>query len=462
MSTAPPPLPRNIELEPEQSEGFRITSGTWVVAGLILLGVFAAISGLLYRHIQNRKPVDFWGFDSHRIIKDCPSIQATLIKPDPLVITPQTPGNEIWHDDLFMMVESRYLVEARADVSDRPEFQVKITNGPELKQALQQHRTSKFPDNLEITNDAQFKALLHQVLEEHPEKATALGEIEVHVEHADVHPDQSLRGPLRENASYDWQAFPWSEEPQWRYALTFAKEEITNFGTKHELRRTFTFTLVFDVTCRWVALQSVDKLTALQPSVQQRLKRFFVTVFPDSDKPIEPVTPTPTPTATGSPTASPSATPSGTPSASPSATPTAAAPAVMPLAAATPTAAGVTSTTGAPGAAAIPPTAAIPTATAGPLPPAPQPALVSPPGTGMKLFTDPMIREESTTTPIGIPNMAAPAGTGGTAPPPLQFNTANPLLRPGSATTPPTALPSGTVVIPTIPTNPTTTSTLKP
>ena len=48
MHTAPPPLPSQPEVAPESPGESRISSGTWAVAGVILLGVFAAISAWLY------------------------------------------------------------------------------------------------------------------------------------------------------------------------------------------------------------------------------------------------------------------------------------------------------------------------------------------------------------------------------------------------------------------------------
>ena len=326
--SAPPPLPQYAEPELQEApRQFRVTSGTWVVFGVLFLGVFAAVAAWLHRHNLERKPLDFWGFDSHRVIRDCPTVRATLIKPDPLVLTPQTPGYEMWHDNLFMIVENRYLVEKRADVHDRPQF-------------------------------AQIEG-----------------------KDAEFDPTLSLRRALRANSSYDWKAFPWAQEPEWRYALTFAKQETTFLGTKHELTRTFTFTLVFDVTCRWVTLQSVDKLTALEPDVQQRFKKFFLEVFPESDVPT--AAPTPSPTATGTPTAT-----------------------------STPTAA--------------------------------------PAGTGMTLGGGAILAPQTPATPAGAGSMTTPAGSA-PSPPPLQLSP-NPLLQPSSAAPPPVASPSGTIILPNLPT----------
>jgi hypothetical protein len=446
MSTAPPPLPLQPEVETEASSGgFRISSGTWVVLAMSFLGVFAGLAALLYWHNLNRRPLDFWGFDSHRIIRTAPVVKATLIRPDPLSApTPATPGDQVWHDDLFMMVENRYLVEGRADVADYPEFRLLINNGDSLKRELEQIKESSFPENFQITNQAELDKAFEILAEEKPDKAHA--ELKTEVDYVDFDEAKSIRQALRANRSYDWQAFPWEQEPQWRYALTFAKEETTAKGTKHELTRTFTFTLVFDQTCRWVTLQSVaGKLTAVHPNVQRQLQEFFLGVFPGSDQPLPPLvpsaTPAPSPTATPSPTSTPiaSAAPSATATVAPSPTTTSTSVITGPL----PT---------------LPPAGG--SSIGGPIQGSGSPqSPTSPLGTGMNLGSETLIREGSPATGVAPPPLTTlPSLTTsqpGGAPGRLQL-TPSPLLQPSSIpappnglspiTLPPIALPSGTLL----------------
>jgi hypothetical protein len=340
MPPVPPPLPADVAVETETRSRFHINSGTWVTLGVVFLGIFASIAAWIHRHNLERQPLDFWGFDSHRVMRDAPSVRATLLKPDTTRLTGPPKGDDIWHDNLFMIIENRYLVEKQVEVQQRPEF-------------------------VRIEGEDGFD------------------------------PAVSLRRALRENRSYNWEAFPWSQEPQWRYALTFAKEETTYPGTKHELTRTFTFTLVFDVTCRWVTLQSVEKLTALEPPVQQRFKKFFLEVFPDSDQP-------PPPEVAVTPTATPTATPTGT---------------------------------GAPLAAGGPTPTAVPTGTA----------------PGLSIGAGTMLSPQAPETTLSTGSMTTPPGPAGAAPPSV-FLTPSKLLEQATQPQPPSTLgPDGPIKLPTLP-----------
>ncbi len=78
----------------------------WVVIVVLgVIGFLGAGGAWLYHLSTQRRPVDFWGYDSHRIVATAPNVIVSLIEPEPKFPEPKT-----WHDGLFIVGEDRYAV----------------------------------------------------------------------------------------------------------------------------------------------------------------------------------------------------------------------------------------------------------------------------------------------------------------------------------------------------------------
>lgn len=90
----------------------------WLVIVVVgVIGFLGAGGAWLYHLSTQRRPVDFWGFDSHRIAATAPSVIVSLLEPEPKV-----PQPKMWHDGLFMIGEDRYLVIDQKEAQKRPGF----------------------------------------------------------------------------------------------------------------------------------------------------------------------------------------------------------------------------------------------------------------------------------------------------------------------------------------------------
>jgi len=58
-----------------------IPPGTWLVAGLLLLGVAAAVTGVWFQRHQTRRCLEFYGSSAARLIAAAPTVELLLVKP---------------------------------------------------------------------------------------------------------------------------------------------------------------------------------------------------------------------------------------------------------------------------------------------------------------------------------------------------------------------------------------------
>lgn len=238
-----------------------LVSGKWVMLVIAAISIAGAAFGWLWTYDAQRRPRDFWGIRTWKLIGAAPVIRAERLGPEP----PSTDGKPkpAMYDGLVVVhydpgESGRYVVEATKRVENEPGL---ASQSGSLREALANHR------------------------------------------------------------SYNWDSKAGAlQRPSWRYALVFSEkpDEQVARETAAEPNRPVpnaTAVLLFDADCRFVRVPSVDKPIVLQASVAEQFKKFFELQLPE-----EPAsTKEPAAAAVTSPAASatPSATASGSGSKNP-------------------------------------------------------------------------------------------------------------------------------------------------
>lgn len=108
----------DLPLDEDQSPPPPTVPGWLVIVVLLVIAFLAAGGAWLYHLSTQRRPVDYWGFDSHRIMADADTVMASMIEREP------PPKTREWHDSLFMIGEERYVVDAQKSAKDYPGFKL--------------------------------------------------------------------------------------------------------------------------------------------------------------------------------------------------------------------------------------------------------------------------------------------------------------------------------------------------
>lgn len=229
------PNPNTAEAAPVAGEPAAAYQPTLVSGKLVILVVGAisiagAAFGWLWTYDAQRRPRDFWGIDTWKLIGLSTSISAERIVPEP----PAPDGKPKPADYEGLIVvryepseAGRYVVEASKRVENEP--------------------------GLSLDNQS-----------------------------------ASLREALANNRSYIWDSKAATlQRPSWRYALVLRTFDEAQLAAETEKRRRENksipgiptpnpqATLLFDAECRFVRVPSVDKPIELQPSVAELFKKFF-------------------------------------------------------------------------------------------------------------------------------------------------------------------------------------------
>lgn len=230
----------------------QLVSGKWVMIVIAAISIFGAAFGWLWTYDAQRRPRDFWGVKSWRLMGVGPVVRAELLAPE----KPPTDGKPrpAYYDGLVVVHydpgdAGRFVVEREKRVENEPGLSIE-TQSASLREALANHRSYNWES-----------------------KAAAL------------------------------------QRPVWRYALAFSERTDAEIAKDDELRSgkpigNMTATLLFDADCRFVRVPNVDKPIVLQPSIAEQFRRFFQVQFPIELQNGEPAKPQASPTATLSATGS--------------------------------------------------------------------------------------------------------------------------------------------------------------
>ncbi|MCE9606472.1 MAG: hypothetical protein K8U03_16380 [Planctomycetia bacterium] len=220
--------PEEPDVAPYQPQ---LISGKWVMIVVAAVSFFGAAFGWLWIYDAQRRPRDFWGPRSWKLMGLAPVVRARSLMPelpaadgkphpddyDGLVVVHYDPGEA-----------ARFVVEQEKRVENEPGLSI-ATQSASLREALTNHRSYNWDS-----------------------KAAAL------------------------------------QRPKWRYALLFSERTEAEVAKPEELTSgkplgNPTATLLFDADCRFVRLPLVDKAISLQPSIAEQFRKFFRTQFPEGD-----------------------------------------------------------------------------------------------------------------------------------------------------------------------------------
>lgn len=239
----------------------KLISGKWVILVVGAISLAGSAFGWLWTYDAQRRPRDFWGIHTWKLMGRAEVVRAERLVPEP----PSADGKPkpAYYDGLLVVhydpsEAGRYVIEQTKRVETEPGLSL-ATQSSSLREALVNHR------------------------------------------------------------SYNWDSKGATlQRPVWRYALAFTEktdEKAAEEAAKDPERPMTnpTATLLFDADCRFVRVPSVDKPVVLQASVAEQFKKFFQAQF--VDVPVNAqvaATPTATPSATP-----PAATATGTGSKNP-------------------------------------------------------------------------------------------------------------------------------------------------
>lgn len=240
-----------------------LISGKWVILVVGAISIAGAAFGWLWTYDAQRRPRDFWGIETWKMIGTSRAIRAERL-------VPEVPGA----DGKPKLADYEGLVVVRYEPSDAGRYVVetskRVENEPGLSYANQ---------------------------------------------------SASLREALANHRSYDWNSKAATlQRPNWRYALVFSKfddAQLVEETARLEKEKKNVpgiptanpeATLLFDADCRFVRVPAVDKPIMLQPTVAEQFKKFFETQLGNATPVIPqasgtPPAPTATPTATATATA---------------------------------------------------------------------------------------------------------------------------------------------------------------
>jgi len=223
-STADDNSPDDEPIAPYQP---KLISGKWVILVVGAISLAGSAFGWLWTYDAQRRPRDFWGIHTWKLIARAEVVRAERLVPEPPSADGQPKPAD--YDGLVVVhydpsESGRYVVEATK----------RVENEPGLSIALQ---------------------------------------------------SSSLREALANHRSFNWDSKAATlQRPVWRYALAFTEktdEKLAEESAKEPNRivPNPTATLLFDADCRFVRVPTVDKPVVLHPSVAEQFKKFFEAQF---------------------------------------------------------------------------------------------------------------------------------------------------------------------------------------